>query len=59
MSRRKELADAIKRKIKPGEPYIRVGRIMAREIIKELEGKGCDRSDTPHGKAGKRTADPC
>lgn len=41
MSRGKELADAIKRKIKPGESYIRVGRIMAREIIKELEGKEC------------------
>lgn len=41
MSRRKELADAIKRKIKPGESYIRIGRIMAREIIKELEGKEC------------------
>ena len=57
MSRGKELADAIKRKIKPGESYIRVGRIMAREIIKELEGKSHDRNDTPHGTAGERAAD--
>lgn len=57
MSRRKELADAIKRKIKPGSSYIVIGRTMAREIIKELEGRSHDRSDTPDGTAGERAAD--
>lgn len=38
MTREKELADSIKRKIKPGSANITIGKIMAREIIKCLEG---------------------
>lgn len=41
MSREKELADAIKRKIKPGSAHICIGRTMARELIKCLEGSAC------------------
>lgn len=53
MTREKELADAIKRKIKPGSPYVSIGRTMARELIKELEEKDHDRSNPPARKVGE------
>lgn len=59
MSRGKELADAIRRKIRPGSNYVCIGREMARELIKELEGKDHDRINTSAGKAGEGTANSC
>lgn len=47
MTREKELAEALKRKIKPGAFHIQIGRIMAREIIKCLEGASeCQSGET-------------
>ena len=48
MTREKALAEALKQKIKPGSSHIQVGKIMAREIIKCLEGAGkCQSGEKP------------
>lgn len=48
MTREKELAEALKRKIKPGTSHIQIGRIMAREIIKCLEvASKCQSGEKP------------
>ena len=40
-----QMADAIKRKIRPGERTITIGRVMARELVKCLEEAGKCQSD--------------